>query len=69
MLYSQVVAHENLTTTRREEIYSMLLEMDELFGGTKAKILAFSLYGPFDSNSSIIFPVREKINIKSLSVI
>ena len=53
---SAVVAHENLTTTRREEIYSMLLEMDELFGGTKAKILAFSLYGPFDSNSSIIFP-------------
>ncbi|XP_053977011.1 transferrin isoform X1 [Hylaeus volcanicus] len=54
---SAVVAHENLTSLRREEIYAMLLEMDDLFGVTlKGRIPAFSMYGPYDSNYSVIFP-------------
>ncbi|XP_076175295.1 transferrin 3 isoform X2 [Ptiloglossa arizonensis] len=54
---SAVVAHENLTDIKYEEIYAMLLEMDELFGVSfKGRIPAFSMYGPYDSNSSVIFP-------------
>lgn len=54
----QVVAHENMTEMRREEIYSMLLQMDKLFGSAfKGETPAFSMYGIYDSNRSIIFPV------------
>ncbi|XP_071866002.1 transferrin 3 isoform X1 [Bombus fervidus] len=52
-----VITHENITDVRREEIYSMLLEMDKLFGITfKGPTPAFSMYGIYDSNHSIIFP-------------
>ncbi|XP_043526669.1 transferrin isoform X3 [Frieseomelitta varia] len=52
-----VVTHENITDLRREEIYSMLLEMDKLFGSSfKGPTPAFSMYGIYDSNHSIIFP-------------
>ncbi|CAK9808394.1 unnamed protein product [Anthophora quadrimaculata] len=54
---SAVVTHENMTDLRREEIYSMLLEMDKLFGVTfQGETPAFSMYGMYDSNRSIIFP-------------
>ncbi|KZC12392.1 Transferrin [Dufourea novaeangliae] len=56
---SVVVAHANLTDLRHEEIYSMLLEMDDLFGNTfKGTVPSFSMYGLYDSNHSVIFPVR-----------
>ncbi|XP_076758710.1 transferrin 3 isoform X1 [Xylocopa sonorina] len=52
-----VVIHENMTDLRREEIYSMLLEMDKLFGSSfNGETPAFSMYGIYDSNHSIIFP-------------
>ncbi|XP_029047625.1 transferrin isoform X1 [Osmia bicornis bicornis] len=54
---SAVIAHENITDLRREEIYTMLLEMDKLFGNTfKGQTPAFSMYGIYDTNHSIIFP-------------
>lgn len=54
---STVVGHENMTDLRREEIYSMLLEMDQLFGQTfKGQTPAFSMYGIYESNHSVIFP-------------
>lgn len=53
-----------MTELRRDEIYSMLLEMDKLFGSTfKGRTPAFSMYGIYDSNESIIFPVRKNIKI------
>ncbi|XP_017878317.1 transferrin isoform X1 [Ceratina calcarata] len=53
-----VITHENMTDLRREEIYSMLLEMDKLFGNSfKGETPAFSMYGTYDdSNRSVIFP-------------
>ncbi|XP_032675197.1 transferrin [Odontomachus brunneus] len=52
-----VIAHENVTSLRHEEIYSMLLEMDNLFGITLNGLTpAFSLYGTYDNVSSVIFP-------------
>lgn len=54
---SAIIAHENITDLRREEINSMLLEMDKLFGHTfKGQTPAFSMYGVYDTNRSIIFP-------------
>ncbi|XP_078033329.1 transferrin 3 isoform X2 [Augochlora pura] len=51
-----VVAHENLTDIRREEIYAMLLEINDLFGNTyKGEVPTFSMYGPYDSNKNVIF--------------
>ncbi|XP_043790727.1 transferrin isoform X5 [Apis laboriosa] len=53
-----VITNENMTELRRNEIYSMLLEMDKLFGSTfKGRTPAFSMYGIYDSNESIIFPI------------
>ncbi|KMQ96612.1 transferrin isoform x4 [Lasius niger] len=53
-----IVAHENITDLRRQEIYSMLLEMDKLFGKKfNGQTPAFSLYGPYDGNHDLIFPV------------
>ncbi|XP_076630373.1 transferrin 3 isoform X2 [Colletes latitarsis] len=54
---STIVAHENMSDLRREEIYTMLLDMDDLFGvGFKGRVPAFSMYGPYDSNYNVIFP-------------
>ncbi|KAK2584704.1 hypothetical protein KPH14_007038 [Odynerus spinipes] len=53
-----VVAHENITDLRRTEIYSMLLSMDEFFGASYPGFTpAFSLYGTYDDNRNVIFPV------------
>ncbi|XP_012260258.2 transferrin-like [Athalia rosae] len=52
-----VMVHENISMVRFEEIYSTLLEMDQLFGQTyKGTTPAFLLYGSYDENHSIIFP-------------
>ncbi|KAM0730836.1 Transferrin [Formica fusca] len=52
-----IVSNENITDLRRQEIYSMLLEMDKLFGKNANKQSpAFLLYGPYEGNLSIIFP-------------
>ncbi|XP_043266061.1 transferrin isoform X2 [Colletes gigas] len=54
---STIVAHENMSDLRREEIYTMLLDMDERFGvDFKGRVPAFSMYGPYDSNYNVIFP-------------
>ncbi|XP_031843112.1 transferrin 3 isoform X2 [Nomia melanderi] len=51
-----VLTHQNLTDLRREEIYSMLLEMNDLFGNTfKDQVPSFSMYGLYDTNSNVIF--------------
>ncbi|XP_076650974.1 transferrin 3 isoform X1 [Halictus rubicundus] len=51
-----VVVHENLTEVRREDMYMMLLEMNDLFGTTfKGQVPTFSMYGTYDNNSNIIF--------------
>ncbi|KAG7200605.1 hypothetical protein KM043_001163 [Ampulex compressa] len=56
---SSVIAHENITDVRRQEIYLALLEMDQLFGQTfNGQTPAFSLYGNYDSMQNIVFPVR-----------
>ncbi|XP_014469686.1 PREDICTED: transferrin isoform X4 [Dinoponera quadriceps] len=57
--FGAVIAHENITSLRREEIYSMLLEMDYLFGATLPENMqtpAFSMYGTFDKVRDVIFP-------------
>ncbi|XP_076395168.1 transferrin 3 isoform X3 [Megachile rotundata] len=57
---SAVIANENITDLRQEEIYTMLLEMDKLFGNSfKGQTPAFSMYGMYDSNHSIIFPLMK----------
>lgn len=54
---SMVIVNENTTSIRHEEIYSMLLEMDRLFGPSfKGETPAFSLYDIYDVNHSVIFP-------------
>lgn len=51
-----VVVHENLTEVRREDIYTMLLEMNDLFGiAFKGQVPTFSMYGAYDNNSNVIF--------------
>lgn len=52
-----IVAHENITNLRRQEIYSMLLSMDHIFGTTFPGFTPiFSLYGTYDENRNVIFP-------------
>ncbi|XP_020278955.1 transferrin [Pseudomyrmex gracilis] len=52
-----IVTYENITSTRHLEIYAMLTEMDKLFGENFNGITpAFSMYGPFDNKSGVIFP-------------
>lgn len=52
-----IVAHENITDLRLNEIYSMLLSMDQLFGTTFPGFTpAFSLYGTYDDGRNVIFP-------------
>ncbi|EFN78173.1 hypothetical protein EAI_08145, partial [Harpegnathos saltator] len=47
-----------ITSLRREEIYSMLLEMDSLFGTSRGQMETpvFSLYGPYNNVRDLIFP-------------
>ncbi|XP_072760002.1 transferrin isoform X2 [Anoplolepis gracilipes] len=52
-----IVSNENITDLRRQEIYSVLFEMDKLFGKKhNGQTPAFLLYGPYNGNRSIIFP-------------
>ncbi|XP_046625410.1 transferrin isoform X2 [Neodiprion virginianus] len=52
-----VMVNQNISSIRFEEIYSTLLEMDQLFGKTyNGQTPAFLLYGSYDGNHSIIFP-------------
>ncbi|KAL2730813.1 transferrin-like isoform X1 [Vespula squamosa] len=58
-----VVAHENITDLRHNEIYSMLLSMDQLFGtNTNGYTRAFSLYETYDNHRNVIFPAHGKCN-------
>ncbi|XP_015598870.1 transferrin [Cephus cinctus] len=49
-----VMVNEEISNLRRDDIYSTLLELDLMFGQTF--IRAFSMYGTYDGNRSIIFP-------------
>lgn len=52
------MAHENITDLRRQEIYTMLLEMDKIFGRKfNGQAPTFLLYGPYEENHGVIFPV------------
>ncbi|XP_014608643.1 PREDICTED: transferrin [Polistes canadensis] len=52
-----IVAHKNITDLRRDEIYSMFLNMDQLFGTSTTRYTrAFSLYGTYDGVQNVIFP-------------
>ncbi|KAH0952965.1 hypothetical protein HN011_010853 [Eciton burchellii] len=55
--HASIVAQENITNLRQQEIYSMLLDMDRLFGKTiNSRAPSFSLYESYDDNPGIIFP-------------
>ncbi|XP_071653962.1 transferrin isoform X1 [Temnothorax longispinosus] len=52
-----IIAHENITDLRRQEIYTMLLEMDKIFGRKfNGQAPTFLLYGPYEDNHGVIFP-------------
>ncbi|XP_036151373.1 transferrin isoform X2 [Monomorium pharaonis] len=52
-----IMAHENITDLRRQEIYAMLLEMDKIFGRKfNGQAPTFLLYGPYEENHGVIFP-------------
>ncbi|XP_018049923.1 PREDICTED: transferrin [Atta colombica] len=52
-----IMAHENITNLRRQEIYTMLLEMDKIFGRKfNGQAPTFLLYGPYEDNHGVIFP-------------
>ncbi|XP_018340131.1 PREDICTED: transferrin isoform X2 [Trachymyrmex septentrionalis] len=52
-----IMAHENITDLRRQEIYTMLLEMDNIFGRKfNGQAPTFLLYGPYEDNHGVIFP-------------
>ncbi|XP_011156703.1 transferrin [Solenopsis invicta] len=52
-----IMAHENITDLRRQEIYTMLLEMDKIFGRKfNGQAPTFLLYGPYEENHGVIFP-------------
>ncbi|XP_011641592.1 serotransferrin isoform X1 [Pogonomyrmex barbatus] len=52
-----IMAHENITDLRRQEIYSMLLEMDKIFGRKfNGQAPTFLLYGSYEDNHGVIFP-------------
>ncbi|XP_011704440.1 PREDICTED: transferrin [Wasmannia auropunctata] len=52
-----IMAHENITDLRRQEIYTMLLEMDKIFGRKfNGQAPTFLLYGPYEDNHGVIFP-------------
>jgi len=52
---------KNVTEIRRRDIYSMLVEMDKLFGKRfNGETPAFSLYGPYEGKLGIIFPVSSR---------
>lgn len=52
-----VMVYENISAVRFEEIYSALLQLDQLFGETyKGQTPAFLMYGTYDGSPGIIFP-------------
>ncbi|XP_018392136.1 PREDICTED: transferrin [Cyphomyrmex costatus] len=52
-----IMAYENITDLRRQEIYTMLLEMDKIFGRKfNGQAPTFLLYGPYEDNHGVIFP-------------
>ncbi|KAL0113854.1 hypothetical protein PUN28_011293 [Cardiocondyla obscurior] len=52
-----IVSHENITDLRRQEIYTMLVEMDKIFGRKfNGQAPTFLLYGPYEDNHGVIFP-------------
>ncbi|OXU29059.1 hypothetical protein TSAR_015174 [Trichomalopsis sarcophagae] len=52
-----VLGNKNITQVRKEEIYLMLLSLDRFFGRTYDRETAmFTLYGPFEGQSDVIFP-------------
>lgn len=54
------MAHENITELKRQEIYTMLLEMDKIFGRKfNGQAPTFLLYGPYEDNHGVIFPVSQ----------
>ncbi|XP_043267585.1 transferrin [Venturia canescens] len=56
---ASVMINENMTTLRREEIYSTLLEIDVIFGrSSPGPMPAFSLYGAYDTVPDVLFPER-----------
>lgn len=54
------MVHANMTELRRTEIQIMLSLMDELFGfkSHETNPVPFLLYGSFDKQDNIIFPVK-----------
>ncbi|XP_067210522.1 transferrin isoform X2 [Linepithema humile] len=52
-----IVMQKNVTEVRHRDIYSMLVEMDKLFGKHfNGETPAFSLYAPYEGNLGVIFP-------------
>lgn len=50
---------KSVTEIRHRDVYSMLIEMDKLFGKHfNGETPAFSLYGPYEGDLGVIFPVR-----------
>lgn len=58
MFVFKVVVNEQMSVTRRENIKLLFEELDTWFGTkTIGQTPVISLYGSFDSNDSILFPV------------
>ena len=52
------MVHKDLTETRKNEIYLLVLELDRLFHvNTEGVHKQISLYGPFGGQSDVIFSV------------
>ncbi|XP_011505188.1 PREDICTED: transferrin isoform X1 [Ceratosolen solmsi marchali] len=52
-----ILASKNITQVRREEIYLLFLSLDRFFGNIYDRETAmFTLYGPYEGHSDIIFP-------------
>ena len=55
----QILTRENLSPMRKKEIYLLLLSLDRYFGKNYDRQSAmFSLYGPYDGHTNVVFPVR-----------
>ncbi|XP_058804849.1 transferrin [Phymastichus coffea] len=56
-----VLVSSNVTRTREQEIFLMLLSLDRFFGKTLDRETAmFTLYGPYEGQSDVIFPDRTR---------
>ncbi|XP_014208083.1 transferrin-like [Copidosoma floridanum] len=54
-----VLANKNASNVKKEDIFLMLLALDRFFGKTHDRETPmFSLYGPFEGESDVIFPDR-----------